>query len=428
MAYISSSADDEDLKKKQGAGPIGGEAADDQGGQGGLPAAGQAAQPYTQTGFASAKNIFSKNKDAGDQYDVTKPFQEDLDKGRAELSSSFGKLQNSLGQQVSGQKASDDDLSDAIAKGSQSGNFQKILGALKPTNVSGEMDKVNSRYNANDVASLNTAPGIQAALANQAAQKGVQNYSQGMGALDAAIYQNNPQYRQKIADLSKSYGEYDKQKQDYADQSKTAIDKSNKELQDSAASLRSKLQNQGGDLQKNYSQGGDAYNQQKFALGADQYQQAEAEKQRYIVEAVKSLPEQYQQDFREKAGHVNARQSVSPTYSDTAYTDDAASRFNNIMALLGQNNRVAASSAGSAKFDKEGLDKQLQFYSDAARKNVTEQQGREALKASEAAKAAEENNKPKTPWGAPVLSPPGRGGTQQEKDAYYNQQLKMLFG
>ncbi len=413
MAYISDSSDDEDLKKKN-AQSIGGEAEANPGSGG--PSVGAAAQPYTQTGFASAKNIFEKNKGAGDAYDVTQPFQEDLDKGKSDLSSSFSKLQSSIGSQVSGQKAGDNDLAEAIAQGSASGGFKKIMGAINPATVSGTMDPVNTRYSANDVASLNTAPGIQAAIANQAQKKGVQNYTQGMGSLDAAIYQNNPQTRIKSNALANQYAEYDKQKQDYAKQSADAIASSNKELQDSAASLREKLSSQSAQLQADYGRGGSKY---VSASDAPVKAQAEAEKQQYIASTAASLPEPYRSEFLSKAGKIKSDLAVKSDGKggNYEYSNEGANQFNNIMALLGQGNRVNASSGGNNySLDKSGLDKQIDFYADQARKAAANSSSIQAANAKAAAAAPKPIPKPMP------------GASKQEIEAYNLQEYNKNYG
>lgn len=362
MAYVSTNPDDDEEKKKNSA-ALSGEVDPSAVGQGGGGAV-QAA-PYTQTGFASAKNIFEKNKGAADQYDVTQPFQEDVKDASANLSGKFAKLQSSLGSQVKSKQVNDNDLSQAIAKGQSADSWQQVMGALKPGAVSGSMEPVQTKYNANDVTSLNTAPGIQSAIANQAEKKGVQNYTQGMGALDSAIYQSNPQYRQKVTDLAAKYGDYDKQKQDYAKQTTAAVEKSNKELQDYSESLKGQLNSRAQAVRDN----ADIYKnkdamarvmERENALRSDAARQQEA-----LFQSVGSGigDEEARNRFMADSTHTGGlnlgdyfKVNSGNNYD---YSGEDAAQFNNIMSLLGQGDRVGTGNGVESKFDRNRLENDL---------------------------------------------------------------------
>lgn len=359
MAYVAGDQEDDEEKKK-GAQQLGGEAEASPGsGQAQLPGA----QPYTQVGFASAKNIFDKNKGGADQYDVTQPFQEDLGQSKEALKTNFGKLTESIGKQVAGQKYADNDVSDAIAQGSNSASFGKIMGALKPQAVTGQLDAVQNKYTGGDVSSLNTAPGVQAAIANQAQKKGVQNYSQGMGALDAAIYQASPQNRMKIHELSKSYGDFDKEKEDYNKQAASAIEKSNKELSDSAEKLRGTLGGQVEGIRRNSTVANEGSAAYQRAMAAQQQARAIQDKQRQdILNKVASGigDQEVRNDFL-NYNRANVGQgfgSIKETGPES-YTAEDASKFNNIMALLGKTDRVNASDPIKADFNAGGFEDSL---------------------------------------------------------------------
>lgn len=384
MAYILPSSDNEDdeLKKKNAAAAIGGEVDAATGGQ--MNA--NAPQAYTKSSFASAKNIFDKNKGAEQTYDVSQPFSQDLQESKSGLETSFGKLNESIGNQVKSTQVSDQDLSDAVAKGSQGGSFQKVMGALKPQSVSGKLDFVPNKYTANDVASLNTAPGIQAAIGNQAQKKGVQNYSQGMGALDAAIYQANPQYRQKINELSNAYGDYAKQKEDYSSKATQAIDKSNKELQDNAAKLQSQLFGQAQGIKQQSTVGNEGSAANKRALAAQQSaMESQSKQQSDIINKVAAsiADPEIRQDFI-NSNRVNGLQGfggISETGPES-YTAEDAAKFNNIMALLGKSDRVNASDPIKANFNAGG-------FEDALKANLGKSERTIQAKRDQAAKDAQ---------------------------------------
>lgn len=422
MAYVSSNSDDEDLKKKQAAEALGGESGNSLPGQNS-----QAPQPYTQVGFASAKGIFDKNQGAAQQYDVTQPFNEDLSKAKDATQQSFGKIQGALGQQVQSQKTNDNDLSDAIKSGQASGGWGKITGALNPNMLDAEkfkLDPNSGRYSANDVTSLNTAPGIQAAIANQAEKKGVQNYTQGMGALDAAIYQKDAGYRNKVTDLSKQYADADAQRKDYEAQTKSSVEKSNKELADNAASIRSSLSGKSSAIkdQADFTKNSDASKrisdaQRAASNGITSQRDAMVEQVGNSI----SDPEARERFFRENRGfNLNKYNSMGLTDEKYNYTQDQASQFNNIMQLLGQGDRASSGSGVNLKFDKAGLENDLKSAATKSERDINDARSARAAQLAaeeEERRRGQPQSQSKGKVGGPVVLNPERAGQAIYKEA-----------
>ncbi len=363
MAYLAASSDDEELKKKNAGLALGGEA--EAAAVPGQDAAAKA-QPYTQTGFASAKNIFNKNQGAADQYDVTQPFNEDLGKAKDSTKESFGKLQATLGQQVQGAKASDADLAEAVAAGQGSAGWNKISQALAPQKLAGSLDPQDRAFKtANDVTSLNTAPGIQAAIANQAEKKGVQNYSQGMGSLDAAIYQRDAGYRNKVAGLSNQYAAADKERKDYEAQAASAVEKSNKELQDFSGQLRGKLSGQSEAIKlANDTTREGAANQRRIAQENAARNSAAEQKNAIIQQMANSIGDEsvrarflWNANNDQSLGLGNFYNQGQGSQYD--YSNEDAGKFNNIMALLGGSEKATAGGSVGANFNKSAYENAL---------------------------------------------------------------------
>lgn len=212
MAYVANfnginsalNPEDEEQQRLQRQGeaegaPVGAQgSAAPSGGMGGAPG-------YTQSNFASGRKILEKAqgqqlKDAGGLFG-------DIEKKRTGAEQQIGveraNVQKQAQDKLNPFQVSDQDISKGIAGGEDTAEYKKLSGLFAAKDdIWGGKDPSFNSINGPSVAEVN-ALGTQSGLADAMRKKlqGKQNYSRGMSALDAQIYQKDPMYLAKLQEL-----------------------------------------------------------------------------------------------------------------------------------------------------------------------------------------------------------------------------------
>jgi hypothetical protein len=341
MAYVSSPSqrdeDDERNRALQGqeAGAVdGGQSVG--GGIAGAP------QSFTKTPFVSGQKIIEKNRQNPGSFDVTKNYQQDLNESKVNLNRRQTEYAADLNREASNFQADASDANKA-AEG-DSNSFARIRAALNPQLQKPKFDPGQTKYNVSDVNALNTSAGLQNAISKEAVAGGAQNYSRGMGALDTAIYQQSPQYRQAISKVSQGYQDFGRQADATKAQADSLFDQTRYKLENNATELKNRLAARGEDMQRRAEQSKlreASENQARTQAIFDEYaNKLKGDKDKYnaFFSGVRGASKEHAALF----DPINQLGNQLRGVSGNGYSADEAAQYNRIMELLGANQRVAS--------------------------------------------------------------------------------------
>lgn len=174
-----------------------------------LAASGGSAEPgapspgYTQTNFASGKRILEKAQGAQLGVDLAGDVEKQAAKAQEDVGSARSKLQTGVNESVAQFNYAPDSLAATTASG-KGPEFDKLTSLINSPDPYAKSKNLTPDYiaapNVRDVTGLATQAGLQGAL--QKNMQGGQNYTRGMAALDATIYQKDPRFLDRISDVA----------------------------------------------------------------------------------------------------------------------------------------------------------------------------------------------------------------------------------
>lgn len=378
MAYLSYNPEDEDENKgKEQSGTV--IAGQDAGSAAGNPAAGgvpgAAGADKTKSNFVSAKKIIDANK-GSTQADLTNPYTQQISQNQTALQGNLADYQKAN----AGIKQGVDDASIKYGStASQGGDaFSNIMNLFSATPQAQTYGAPRSTVDETGLSSLNSQAGIRAELGNQAKKAGVANYGRGMGALDAAVFNSDPNSRAKVTSAQEQLNQFkqsqaDAQKQadESAAQTNSGIAERKKNLQDMIASQAGAIQYAGNrakntfNSQPQQTRGTAVESEVKAAQSdpavLDLFNQANRIEDPSVKESVLQELKNRMNNKSGRAGTTLANFLNPNAATENIYNNDQANEYSNIMKLLGQTDQgnVKANAdkyaKQSATLDTKGL-------------------------------------------------------------------------
>lgn len=333
---------------------------------------------FTKSNFVSAKKIIDKNK-GSQQADLTQPYRDRL----SEDSQKIGQDINAYKAGLSGEMSNADQIASALPGAISSGNdFDKIRSFLAGTYNPATFN-AGSEQDYTGLQSLGTQSGVRTALKDQAKKAGVSKYGQGMSALDAAVFQSDPNSREKIYEANKQLSDVrgqreaaKKEAEASAAATKASIDarraESNKFVNDKASELKS--------------QASKAAASASEKRKSDMLNSAEQYFQDQMTKLLGGRDQEYQNILNSQMNYFNPNKYVSYDVAPTElYNAEQADEYNKIMDLLGNSQRVSASdtSSNAARFNREALKRDMD---ERVAKAVSKYQTKKDAEAEEARK------------------------------------------
>ena len=438
VSYNPSEDEDEEEGGSGAANPV------VQGSQAGIagqqaPGSGQAsASPgtdFTKSNFVSAKKLINANR-GSQQADLTQPLRQQIDTAGQNLQKGFADYQagETSAQQQAREYAA---ASGNVNKDEES--FGKIKTLLSGGIKGGQYQQGADGFDAAAVNAIGTQAGAKDALTQQARKAGVANYGQGKAALDAAVFNSDPNARKKIQDLQEAQVGYGQQKADIQNQATGLANQTAQSIAEAQAQAKGQLSTQAQAIQDAATARaqdlGKLTSEQKIEILRNdpslkkvldqltaQYggnKVSNTIKQRSPGQYALTQRGEFESAIDKVINSLGDRYVKQGTVDGPAYNEEEVGQFNKIQELLGGTPNAAVAQAPKASVDVAGLSKKL----DEAGSNVVKtREAKEARIAKDKATMAEAERSAAN--GMPTTAIPSKYADGSDQAKEYDKAVK----